>query len=147
MMVLNESIQNIGCLQGSSLAQIIIQLLINLEKNNFSDLSKTLILDAINSLNIEVAVQFLLDCNNYPNVISAIQMCGPVITEELFRFTRSWCYSIHRTKLKLQGRWTKSKQIAINIQLLIYFLLPLLQNVLTIFSLKFIIWMLSKYMK
>ena len=87
----------------------------SLSIRSFSDLSKTLILDAINSLNIEVAVQFLLDCNNYPNVISAIQMCGPVITEELFRFKRSWCYSIHRTKLKLQGRWTNLNRLLLTI--------------------------------
>ena len=96
-------------MQCSSLNETRQQLLVNLEKNNFSDLSKSLILKAINPVNIEEAVQFLLDCSNNPNVISAIQMCGPVITEELFRFTRSWCYSIHRRKLKLQGRWTKPK--------------------------------------
>ena len=76
-----------------------------LEQNIFSDTAKSLIINGINSPNRKVSVQFLLDCSVTPDVISATQNCGPALLEELFRFTRSWCYTVHRTKLKLQGRW------------------------------------------
>ena len=78
-----------------------------LEQSYISDTAKSIILNVINSENRKDFVQFLLDCSVHPDVISATQNCGPALLEELFRFTRSWCYAVHRTKLKLQGRWKK----------------------------------------
>ena len=87
-----------------SLNETRLKLLANLENINYSETSKFLILLAMNSPSIEDTVQFLLDCSNNPAVISCTQTHGPQIMEELFRFTRSWCYAVHKTKLKLQGR-------------------------------------------
>ena len=50
-------------------------------------------------------VQFLLDCSCLPDVIVTAQMFGEDILHHLFRITRTWCYSLHRSRLKLLGRW------------------------------------------
>jgi hypothetical protein len=49
-------------------------------------------------------VQFVLDCSVIPDVISAAQKDDSVYPL-LFKATRTWCYSLHRTRLKLLGRW------------------------------------------
>ena len=50
--------------------------------------------------------QFLVDCSVLPDVIRACQDYGQgVVHSHLFRVTRSWCYSLHRDRLKLLGRW------------------------------------------
>ena len=51
-------------------------------------------------------VQLFLDCSAIPCVISANQDDKTVIPL-LFRVTRTWCYSLHRTRLKLLNRWTQ----------------------------------------
>ena len=84
------------------------QLLEKLDSYNISETSKSLIITSINSTNTEEVVQFLLDCSVNAQVISETQLSGPGILEELFRFTRSWCYAVHRSRLKLQGRWTNT---------------------------------------
>ena len=55
----------------------------------------------------EVMVQFLVDCTVLPDVIHATQVHGTAILCPLFRITRTWCYSLHRERLKILGRWTK----------------------------------------
>ena len=52
-----------------------------------------------------LTVQFLLDASVLPNVITATQDGGAEILREIFSFTRSWCYGMHRKRLQLQGRW------------------------------------------
>ena len=49
--------------------------------------------------------QFLLDCSVLPEVISATQTSGPELLQHLFRITRTWCYCLHRTRLRILGRW------------------------------------------
>ena len=53
----------------------------------------------------EYLVQFLLDCSVLPQVISATQSHGSEILSILFYLTRSWCFSIHRQRMKILGRW------------------------------------------
>ena len=53
----------------------------------------------------ELFVQFLLDCSVLPPVISGAQLDKEVLPL-LFKITRTWCYSLHRTRLKLLGRWS-----------------------------------------
>ena len=91
----------------STLSATRVHLLNKLKDYKISDISKSIINTIINSGNSEDLVQFLLDCSANPDVISATQMFGQELQEELFRFARSWCYTIHKTKLKLQGRWRK----------------------------------------
>ena len=50
--------------------------------------------------------QFLLDCSTIPEVIQLFQQHGPIIHTHLFNITRIWCYSLHRDRLKILGRWT-----------------------------------------
>ena len=52
----------------------------------------------------ELWVQFVLDCSVLPEVIAASQV-DPSVLALLFKTTRTWCYSLHRTRLKLLGRW------------------------------------------
>ena len=52
-------------------------------------------------------VQLLLDGSVLPDVICVNQKEGPHILNQIFRFTRSWCYAMHKARLKLLGRWNK----------------------------------------
>ena len=51
--------------------------------------------------------QLLLDCSVLPEVISASQQLGPAVHHHLFRITRTWCYCLHKSRMKLLGRWHK----------------------------------------
>ena len=49
--------------------------------------------------------QFLLDCSVIPQVIDLSQRHGKIVLHHLFKVTRTWCYSLHRDRLRLLGRW------------------------------------------
>ena len=50
--------------------------------------------------------QFLVDCSVLPAVIRAAQEFGSkLVHEHLFRVTRTWCYCLHRDRLRILGRW------------------------------------------
>ena len=49
-------------------------------------------------------VQFILDCSTIPAVVRASQLNRNTLNV-LFKICRTWCYSLHRTRLKLLGRW------------------------------------------
>ena len=51
-------------------------------------------------------LQFLLDCSAIPQVISLRQKYGNIVLYHLFKVSRTWCYSLHRERLKLLGRWS-----------------------------------------
>ena len=40
---------------------------------------------------------------NGPGPMCATETFGVSVLEELFRFTRLWCFAIHKKKLKLQA--------------------------------------------
>ena len=66
----------------------------------------TLILeDILSSSSQDTQVQFLLDCSALPDVIRAAQHDNTVLPL-LFKISRTWCYSMHRTRLKLLNRWS-----------------------------------------
>ena len=50
-------------------------------------------------------LQFILDCSALPNVIRATQTHGDIILDKLFYLTRTWCFSVHRERMKMLGRW------------------------------------------
>ena len=54
--------------------------------------------------NEEKKIQFFLDPTVLPEVIAANQV-ETSIFPTLLRITMTWCYSLHRTRLKLLGRW------------------------------------------
>ena len=57
--------------------------------------------------NDKEAIQMLVDCSVLPSMIKTKQVYGPNVLNEMFRFTRSWCYAMHKERLKLLGRWKK----------------------------------------
>ena len=49
--------------------------------------------------------QFLLDCSVLPPVILAAQLHGSEVLHHLFHITRTWCYTLHKERMKMLGRW------------------------------------------
>ena len=49
--------------------------------------------------------QFLLDCSTLWEIIVLRQLHGFQVLQELFYLTRTWCFSLHRERLKRLGRW------------------------------------------
>ena len=50
-------------------------------------------------------LQFLLDASVRPLVITLTQLLGDEILRSIFYLTRTWCYSMHRERAKMQGRF------------------------------------------
>ena len=63
-----------------------------------------LVLEALSSPSNDF-MQFLLDCSCLPPVIKATQLHGQDVLNDLFHLTRTWCFGIHRERMKLLGRW------------------------------------------
>ena len=52
--------------------------------------------------------QFLEDCSVLPEVIAVGQVLGEkLVHHHLFWVSRTWCYTLHRDRLKILGRWRK----------------------------------------
>ena len=67
-----------------------------------------LILELLTSLLIgpdTELIQFILDPSVHPHVISLSQIYGSDIIRTVFHLTRTWCYTLHRERAKLLGRW------------------------------------------
>ena len=52
-------------------------------------------------------LQFLLDCSVLPDIISETQRNGQSVHDSLFYMTRTLCFSIHKARLKLLGKWNQ----------------------------------------
>ena len=63
------------------------------------------LLDVYCRVNHPLFPQFLVDCSPLPEVIEVVQVYGAEALHHLFRVTRTWCYSLHRERLKLLGIW------------------------------------------
>ena len=63
-----------------------------------------LVVEALNS-GPNYLLQFILDCSVLPTVIRVNQKYGCGILSRLFYLTRTWCYAIHRKRMKMLGRW------------------------------------------
>ena len=50
-------------------------------------------------------LQFLLNCTVLPEVISLSQIHGKTVHDSLLYLTRTYCYSMHKARLKLLGKW------------------------------------------
>ena len=51
----------------------------------------------------EFRMQFLLDASSMPIVIRLCQIQGRKILETIFKISRSWCYSVHRSRMTQLG--------------------------------------------
>ena len=54
-------------------------------------------------------VQFLLDCTVLPDVIKLKQQHSNSVYDSLLYLTRTLCFSVHKTRLKLLGKWNLKK--------------------------------------
>ena len=59
------------------------------------------ILKSFQSAAPNLFLQFVLDCSVLPQIIEATQAHGNIILTTLFKATRTYCYSIFRTRIKL----------------------------------------------
>ena len=81
-----------------------LKLLGMIDQTDSLDETKSLIKKTMSLLS-NVSVQLLLDCSSMPEVIVLRQALGEKVLEDLFKFSRTWCYTINRERLKLLGRW------------------------------------------
>ena len=58
---------------------------------------------ALNDQTAELIVQFILDCSSLPAVILLNQNGGKHLVERLFYIGRTWCYSVHRSRMNKLG--------------------------------------------
>ena len=63
------------------------------------------ILSEIQKATPEIFLQFLLDCSVLPHVISAAQIEGYILYDIFFKATRTYCYSVYRTRRKVLDQW------------------------------------------
>ena len=52
------------------------------------------------------SVQFILDCSVIQDIINLQQSEGQWILETLFYLTRTYCFSLHKARLRLMGKWS-----------------------------------------
>ena len=71
----------------------------------FHNQTASKILSEIQNATPDIFLQFILDCSVLPHVISAAQSEGYTIYEILFKATRTYCYSVYRTRRKLLDQW------------------------------------------
>ena len=64
---------------------------------------RDIILSVMYDQDVETVIQFLLDCSCFPAVVSLIQRFGSQYVFPLFHLTRSWCYSVHRSRMTKLG--------------------------------------------
>ena len=92
----------------SALKNVRTLLLSNLQQNeSICDQTKQII-QSYSILPTSSQVQLVLDPSVLPEVRRETQKGNTYIIEELFRFSRNWCFSMHKQRLKLQGKWTNS---------------------------------------
>ena len=73
-----------------------------LKTNNY--FARKLALEALSNTS-DYLLQFILDCSALPSVILASQRHGKDILDALFHLTRTWCFVLHRQRMRLLGRW------------------------------------------
>ena len=71
---------------------------------NSNGIIQTLIGEALDSTST-VFLQFLLDCSVLPFIIKAVQIHGETVLDQVFYLTRTWCFVIHRERMKFLGKW------------------------------------------
>ena len=68
-------------------------------------ISHNLVTNIILSDSNKKIMQFLLDCTPIPEVIDSAQRFGNIIYNDLFYISRTWCFAIHRERMKRLCRW------------------------------------------
>ena len=70
-----------------------------------NQVSRTLVSSILLSSSQQTMMQLLLDCTALPEVVLAAQEWGQDIYSDLFYFSRTWCFSIHRERQKRLCQW------------------------------------------
>ena len=68
-------------------------------------ISHSLVTNIVLSNSNSKIMQFLLDCTPIPEVIDSAQRFGDIIYNDLFYISRTWCFAIHRERMKRLCRW------------------------------------------
>ena len=92
---------------GTSAARTRVVALWSIYLSDKPDVFKLVNYYSITCANQELFLQFLLDCSSLPLVISAVQKSGVDVINHLFYLTRTWCFSIHKSRMKDLGIWKK----------------------------------------
>ena len=64
------------------------------------------LIDSYHTKDDDYKMQFLLDCSVLPDVILVTQNYGSGVMLKVFKMTRTYCYSLHRERLKRLDRWS-----------------------------------------
>ena len=78
--------------------------LISLWLKTNNNIVRKLVLEALSNTS-DYLLQFILDCTVLPSVITASQSHGREILDVLFHLTRTWCFVVHRQRMRILGRW------------------------------------------
>ena len=54
----------------------------------------------------DILLRFILDASTHPTTISIGQMQGPELLCVIFHLTRTWCFSLHKERLNLRGKFS-----------------------------------------
>ena len=65
-----------------------------------SPILSELIPSILNNPDQHQLVQLLLDCSTMPVIIRIAQQTGPYVRDRLLYLGRTWCYSLHRDRMK-----------------------------------------------
>ena len=68
-----------------------------------SDDLRTIILTMLSGQPVVKMMQFILDCSSMPEVIRLTQHSTQETLERLFYISRTWCYTMHRTRMNKLG--------------------------------------------
>ena len=71
-----------------------------------SHLLSTVITSILNSDNNELKMQFILDSSVLSSVIRITQLYGVQTRDRLLYLGRTWCYNIHRERMKQMGHFS-----------------------------------------
>ena len=71
------------------------------DKPSLSPIIRKFAIDSDTSLYL----QFLLDCSVLPEILSETQKNGSGVLDSLLYLTRTLCFSLHKARLKLLGKW------------------------------------------
>ena len=79
--------------------------LVSLCLNVKNPVSNHIVTNLLLSPSTHLIMQFLVDCSPIPLVIHLAQLHGEDIFNDLFYLSRTWCFAIHRERMKRLGRW------------------------------------------
>ena len=75
------------------------------EKISATSTTHTDIVDSIKNGPPDQLLQFLLDCSVIPKISKLVDIHGEDFLAPLFKMSRTFCYSIHRERLKILNKW------------------------------------------